>query len=70
MPDYADLCNLGEYVVRFDDGTNWYSVDGKRWRNQAGTAVVDPIRLATSEPLSTTVVEFHGGRLDGQSVRV
>lgn len=47
----------GEYVIRHDDGTNWYSPNGEAWHDDQGNAVPAPTK--------SVGIDFIGGRLDG-----
>ena len=53
---YSNYEYGGEYVVRFDDGVNWYSANGVAWHDDQGNAVLAPKHAVG--------IDFIGGRLD------
>jgi hypothetical protein len=55
--DFHSNADGGEYVIRHDNGTNWYSPNGDEWHDDQGNAV--------SAPNHAVCIDFIGGRLDG-----
>ena len=55
--DFHSNADGGEYVIRHDDGTNWYSPNGETWHDCDGNDVLAPKHAVG--------IDFIGGRLDG-----